>query len=103
VLSFGDHAESLPELVLPPMRYSTGLAPCAAAININARIMEAYLVSILPGRRDVGCAVVLSDTGHQLTCQPNAPPSPSTVKRLPYTAVLIECRRPNGNPSTAVR
>lgn len=42
-------ADEVPPLVLPPINYPPVLAPCADAININARIMETYLNDILPG------------------------------------------------------
>ena len=40
--------EDVPPLVLPPMRYPPVLAPCADAINVNDRVMRAYLDDILP-------------------------------------------------------
>jgi len=38
----------LPPLVLPPLAYPPVLAPCAASINMNAEVMEAYLGAVLP-------------------------------------------------------
>ena len=42
------YPDSLPPLVLPPLRYPTVLAAAADAINFNDRVMDAYKQAVLP-------------------------------------------------------
>eukprot|EP00878_Enallax_costatus_P022140 GHUV01023479.1.p1 GENE.GHUV01023479.1~~GHUV01023479.1.p1 ORF type:complete len:117 (+),score=15.14 GHUV01023479.1:1021-1371(+) len=43
------YAEDMPALVLPPLEYPGILHRAADAININQKIMDLYLNTILPG------------------------------------------------------